>query len=41
MQTKDINGIINKTENTYTEGSEAIMTLAEKFREEGIMEYIR
>lgn len=32
---KDIKEIINKIENTYPEGSEAIMTLAEKFREEG------
>jgi predicted transposase YdaD len=32
---KNINEIIDKIENTYPEGSEAIMTLAEKFREEG------
>jgi predicted transposase/invertase (TIGR01784 family) len=32
---KDINKIIYRIENTYPEGSEAIMTLAEKFREEG------
>ena len=34
---KNINEIIDKIENAYPEGSEAIMTLAEKFREEGII----
>lgn len=29
------NEIINKIENTYPEGSEVVMTLAEKFRKEG------
>lgn len=32
------NEIIKKIENTYPEGSEVIMTLAERFREEGMVE---
>ncbi|SDL20773.1 protein of unknown function [Clostridium cochlearium] len=36
MTTRDINEIIDKIENTYPEGSEVAMTLAEKLRQEGI-----
>lgn len=35
MTTKDVYEIIDKIENTYPEGSEVVMTLAEKLREEG------
>jgi len=34
----DYDGLIRKIEITYPEGSEMIMTLAEKFREEGLMQ---
>ena len=40
MTTKDVNKIIDKIENTYPEGSEVVMTLAEKLRAEGIAEGI-
>ncbi len=40
MTTKDINKIIDKIENTYPEGSEVVMTLAEKLRAEGRAEGI-
>ena len=33
---KDMNKIIDKIENTYPEGSEVVMTLAEQLRAEGI-----
>ncbi|NME95316.1 DUF4351 domain-containing protein [Clostridium cochlearium] len=36
LTTRDINEIIDKIENTYPEGSEVAMTLAEKLRQEGI-----
>lgn len=32
---RDINDLVNRIESTYPEGSETIMTLAERFREEG------
>ena len=35
LTNKDIDEIISKIEKTYLEGSELIMTLAEKLREEG------
>ena len=35
MTKETANEIIRKIENTYPEGSEIVMTLAEKFREEG------
>jgi predicted transposase/invertase (TIGR01784 family) len=35
---EDVDEIIRKVEKTYPEGSEVVMTLAEKFREEGIQE---
>lgn len=35
---EDIEDIINKVEKTYPEGSEVVMTLAERFREEGKMQ---
>jgi predicted transposase YdaD len=37
---EDIEDIIEKVESTYPEGSEVVMTLAEQFREEGIIKGI-
>ena len=36
LTTKDANKIIDKIKNTYPEGSEVVMTLAERFRQEGV-----
>jgi hypothetical protein len=33
----DFNAVVKKIETTYPEGSEVVMTLAEIFREEGII----
>lgn len=40
LSKKDINDIVKKIENTYPEGSEQVMTLAEIFRKEGMEEGI-
>ena len=38
LSKKDVNKILSKIETTYPEGSEVVMTLAERFREEGMEE---
>mgnify|MGYP001254971748 CR=1 FL=1 len=38
LTSSDVNKIVKKIETTYPEGSEVVMTLAEKLREEGLKE---